>query len=287
MCKNIFKYIVSLDDDTKFDLAMNDIRTGSISSAHPSVALFIKRFYKYKDCTDTALLKHQRRIFLELLSRSKHVKQIANLNRGEARGAKSINAFIDSLFDRKAKLLLVRVDLYYDRQKDSQKADRNFDEIIHDRDIFLQKLRRDYNHLFGYLWKLEYKESRGYLLHMLVIFDGNKVQNDIVLGKALGTTWIKLNKTHTYWNCNADKQKYEEWGTHAVGKVHYADTDKIDNLKNYVISHLVKMDPYLIARMPRRFRTYGKSEVPMMGIGGRPRDMLISYKPHISKNLWY
>lgn len=289
MCKNIYKYVTSLkDDDLMFDLALDDIKIGVIKSAHPSVALFIKYFYRYKNCTDILLLRRQRYEFRDALNSAMHVKQIANFNRGEKRGAQSINAFIDSLFERKAKLLLVRVDLYYDRQqKGSTKTDRSFDELIRGRDVFLQKLRRDYRHLFGYLWKLEYKESRGYMLHVLAIFDGNKVQNDIALGNAIGTTWTKLDNTRVYWNCNADKLKYEGWGTYAVGRVQYTDLDKIDNLKNHVIGHLVKMDPYLIAKMPRRYRTYGKSEIPIKAVGGRPRSNLIIYTPHVSKNLWY
>ncbi|MFQ2175331.1 inovirus-type Gp2 protein [Aeromonas rivipollensis] len=243
-------------------------------SAHPSIELFLKYFYPYREIdVDRQLspeLEDVLEEFLEELDTSLHQKRLRNLKRSEARNSTSVHDYINRLFRLHSKLLVVRVDVHYgDEIKDTM----TIEEAIDDRDAYLRAVKRRYRNLLGYIWKLEYGVSRGYHYHMAFIFNGNKVQGDISLGRQLGEFWKSLSREpRTYYNCNADRDKYEEWGAYGIGMVHHDDSEKRHLLLHNALSYLLKFDEALLAEMHERFRSVGKMEVPRRrGPGGRPR----------------
>lgn len=243
-------------------------------SAHPSIELFLKYFYPYREIyVDRQLspeLEDVLEEFLEELDTSLHQKRLRNLKRSEARNSTSVHDYINRLFRLHSKLLVVRVDVHYgDEIKDTM----TIEEAIDDRDAYLRAVKRRYRNLLGYVWKLEYGVSRGYHYHMAFIFNGNKVQGDISLGRQLGEFWKSLSREpRTYYNCNADRDKYEEWGAYGIGMVHHDDSEKRHLLLHNALSYLLKFDEALLAEMHERFRSVGKMEVPRRrGPGGRPR----------------
>ena len=243
-------------------------------SAHPSVELFLKYFYPYRDIdVDRQLspdLEDVIEEFLEELDTSLHQKRLRNLKRSEARNSTSVHEYINRLFRLHSKLLVVRVDVHYG---DEIKDTITIEEVIDDRDAYLRAVKRRYRNLLGYIWKLEYGVARGYHYHMAFIFNGNKVQGDISLGRKLGEEWKSLSREpRTYYNCNADRDKYEEWGAYGIGMVHHDDSEKRHLLLHNALSYLLKFDEALLAEMHERFRSVGKMEVPRRrGLGGRPR----------------
>ncbi|MGL5770166.1 MAG: hypothetical protein ACRCYI_10290, partial [Plesiomonas shigelloides] len=102
---------------------------------------------------------------------------------------------------------------------------------------------------------------------------GSKLQNDISLGKQLGDLWVSLGKNQrTYYNCNADRQKYLDWGTYGIGAIHYMDIEKRNNLIDYVVNYQLKPDENLLAVIGMLHRSIGKMGLPKpSGYGGRPR----------------
>ncbi|WP_429193469.1 YagK/YfjJ domain-containing protein [Aeromonas salmonicida] len=243
-------------------------------SAHPSVELFLKYFYPYREIdVDRQLSPELEDVieeFLEELDTSLHQKRLRNLKRSEARNSTSVHDYINKLFRLHSKLLVVRVDVHYgDEIKDTM----TIEEAIDDRDAYLRAVKRRYRNLLGYVWKLEYGVTRGYHYHMAFIFNGNKVQGDISLGRQLGEGWKSLSREpRTYYNCNADRDKYEEWGAYGIGMVHHDDLEKRHLLLHNALSYLLKFDEALLAEMHERFRSVGKMEVPRRrGLGGRPR----------------
>lgn len=243
-------------------------------SAHPSVELFLRYFYPYREIdVDRQLspeLKSVIEEFLEELDMPMHQKRLRNLKRSEARNSTSVYDYINRLFRLHAKLLVVRVDVHYG---DEIKDTITIEEAIDDRDAYLRAVKRRYRNLLGYVWKLEYGVARGYHYHMAFIFNGNKVQGDISLGRQLGEFWKSLSREpRTYYNCNADRNKYEEWGAYGIGMVHHDDSEKRHLLLHNALSYLLKFDEALLAEMHERFRSVGKMEVPRRrGLGGRPR----------------
>ncbi|WP_052446058.1 YagK/YfjJ domain-containing protein [Aeromonas fluvialis] len=243
-------------------------------SAHPSVELFLRYFYPYREIyVDRQLSPELEDVieeFLEELDTSLHQKRLRNLKRSEARNSTSVHDYINKLFRLYSKLLVVRVDVHYG---DEIKDTLTIEEAIDDRDTYLRAVKRRYRNLLGYVWKLEYGVARGYHYHMAFIFNGNKVQGDISLGRKLGEEWKSLSREpRTYYNCNADRNKYEEWGAYGIGMVRCDDLEKRHLLLHNALSYLLKFDEALLAVMHERFRSVGKMEVPhRRGKGGRPR----------------
>lgn len=243
-------------------------------SAHPSVELFLRYFYPYREIyADKQLspdLEDVIEEFLEEHDTSLHQKRLRNLKRSEARNSTSVHDYINKLFRLHSKLLVVRVDVHYG---DEIKDTITIEEAIDDRDTYLRAVKRRYRNLLGYVWKLEYGVTRGYHYHMAFIFNGNKVQGDVSLGRQLGEGWKSLSREpRTYYNCNADRDKYEAWGTYGIGMVRCDDSEKRHLLLHNALSYLLKFDEALLAEMHERFRSVGKMEVPRRrGPGGRPR----------------
>ena len=243
-------------------------------SAHPSVELFLKYFYPYREINVgmplSPELEEVIEEFLVELDMPLHQKRLRNLKRSEARNSASVHDYINKLFRLHSKLLVVRVDVHYG---DEIKDTITIEEAIDDRDAYLRAVKRRYRNLLGYVWKLEYGVARGYHYHMAFIFNGNKVQGDISLGRQLGVFWKSLSREpRTYYNCNADRDKYEEWGAYGIGMVRCDDLEKRHLLLHNALSYLLKFDEALLAVMHERFRSVGKMEVPHRSRkGGRPR----------------
>lgn len=285
MPKNILQFIKSLESNYPtinthaFQKAMDAVTKHyyhyrEAKSAHPSVELFLKYFYPYREIDlDRQLSPELEDVieeFLEELDMPLHQKRLRNLKRSEARNSTSVHDYINKLFRLHSKLLVVRVDVHYgDEIKDTM----TIEEAIDDRDAYLRAVKRRYSNLLGYVWKLEYGVARGYHYHMAFIFNGNKVKGDISLGRKLGEEWKSLSReSRTYYNCNADRDKYEGWGAYGIGMVHHDDLEKRHLLLHNALSYLLKFDEALLAEMHERFRSVGKMEVPRRrGKGGRPR----------------
>lgn len=248
-------------------------------AAHPSVELFLQSFYQYRDLNvfDECLsaearsellteLEYVLEDFMSELMSPHHQKRLRNLRRSELRNSSSIKSYVDDLFSLYAKLLVVRVDFHF---RDSV----TIEEAQEEREWYLRSVRREYKSLVGYVWKLEYGKSREYHYHIAFFFNGNIVQNDIRLGQLLGRAW----KDGSYHNCNADKRKYEEWGSCGIGEVHWDDSNKRQRLLEHALNYLFKMDERLLATMFERSRSVGKMEVPHRSRkGGRPRVLRVS-----------
>ncbi|MGL4905452.1 MAG: YagK/YfjJ domain-containing protein [Plesiomonas sp.] len=243
-------------------------------SGHPSVELFLQHLYPYRDFNilDECLSTRARDVLLtgvdEILSdfvvelRSPHhQKRLRNMRRSELRNSASIKSYVDELFAQYAKLLVVRVDFHF-------RYSVTIEEAQEEREWYLRSIKRKYKSLVGYVWKLECGKSREYHYHIAFFFNGNFVQNDIRIGRLLGEAW----KAGSYHNCNADKQKYEEWGTYGIGEVHWDDMSKRRRLLDHALNYMFKMDDRLLATMFERSRSVGKMEVPHRSRkGGRPR----------------
>lgn len=250
-------------------------------AAQPSVELFLKFFYQYRnlDVFDEHLsaeehtellteLKYVLDDFMSELMSPHHQKRLRNLRRSEKRNSASIKSYVDELFAKHAKLLVVRVDFHF---RDSV----TIEEAQEERDWYLHSVKREYKSLVGYIWKLEYGKSREYHYHIAFFFNGNQVQNDIRLGRLLGDHW----RAGSYHNCNADKRKYDEWGTCGIGEVYWNDSSKRQRLLDNALSYLFKMDEKLLATMFERSRSIGKMEVPSRkSTGGRPRVLRIPWE---------
>ncbi|WAR44700.1 YagK/YfjJ domain-containing protein [Methylomonas rapida] len=182
--------------------------------------------------------------------------------------------YIKALFERYARLLVLRVDFGYQRDVDGKDRDWQLEFFEAKRDLkrFLDNMDSNklFKHVVGYVWKLECGPDKGWHYHVLFFCDGSQVREDVTLAMSIGEYWKKLTLDRgLYFNCNAHKPQYE---TVCIGMINYYDLHLIDALKN-AVKYLTKIDHIARALVPNRGRTFGRKEMPepKMSNTGRPR----------------
>ncbi|MBW8366809.1 MAG: inovirus Gp2 family protein [Arenimonas sp.] len=214
---------------------------------------------------------------LQLLAKSDGYKgAVALHNRGSRKNFASLMELIDSLFETSSKVLAVRVDLGFVRSQlfggslnyipDANQA-RAYLRTM------LKYLRQKHGKmgLLAYAWKLELGPDKGYHVHLLALYDGQKACRDIQLGQAIGEHWQHLvtRGLGLYYNCNANKQEYWKLG---IGMISHSDTELRDGLR-LAAAYLTKLDELVKLALPSPAKTFGKSKLPSAkhsGLG-RPR----------------
>jgi Inovirus Gp2 len=213
-------------------------------------------------------------------ARSQDFKNIVyNAQQLFEKNCNGLGMFIDSLFNQYSRLLVIRVDFGYH----SGNVIRSESDIIskyleakEDRKHFFNNVKSNnslFEHLVGYVWKLEYGIDKGYHYHMLFFFDGSKVRQDETIAMLIGEYWENTitNGRGIYYNCNANKDQYEHLG---IGLINHNDIVLRGNLKQWVATYLIKTDHYAKMLVPDNGRTFGRSEIlkPNENRLGRPRE---------------
>lgn len=200
---------------------------------------------------------------------------IRNHERAVNQNRKSLARFVNAIFRRHAKVLVVRLDLSYLKSSLRPLDEQNLscEDVVRHREQLLADLRRIFKgKLITYVWKLEYGPMRGYHYHAFFFFDGSQCMQDIVIAKMIGEHWANVvtGGSGSYFNCNANKKNYPALG---IGMIDYADLEKIDNLKNRSLEYLVKADYYVKSIADTKIRTLGKGAAPKLAATnrGRPR----------------
>ncbi|KAA0950111.1 inovirus Gp2 family protein [Pseudomonas sp. ANT_H14] len=206
----------------------------------------------------------------------KIVKKFVN---AENKRARSIEQYIDALFAKHSRMVVIRLDLWYEtgffrERKDLKK--------------YLTQVREDWAKLqgdlhkgspikgmLGFACKLEYGHLKGFHFHLLVFYNGADYREDIILAKLIGEHWrqeITKGKGR-YFNCNNKKGSYRFLG---IGVMNWFDKNLVSNLKAVVVMYLVKTDYWL------RFssgcgRSFFRGNMPKAkGVKrGRPRSVVV------------
>lgn len=219
---------------------------------------------------------------------SKEFKQrIWYYQRLSKKNYRSLMKYIDNLFMRHGRLLVLRVDLHYlyDDAIPFMATDKIYQkywQVKKDREHFFNNMRSNkfFDNLLGYAWKLEYGTQKGFHYHMMFFFQGAKVQEDSNLAMKIGKYWtdVVTKGRGLYYNCNrkARKDTYDNLG---IGMINHYDTELIENLKK-AAHYLAKTD--YVARLfvldedGKKGRTFGKSEMKERTThSGRPRNQII------------
>jgi hypothetical protein len=162
----------------------------------------------------------------------------------------SMMNYIDNLFLRYARLLVLRLDLSYRKNVDNPYMTENefyaaYWQAKHDKEHLFNNMRTNqlFDHMVGNIWRLEYGTDKGFHYHCIFFFDGSQVREDIPLANRIGQYWSN-NITQgrgLYHNCNLHKDDYNRCG---IGMMNWNDFELIDNLKS-ATRYLVKPDDYL------------------------------------------
>lgn len=214
--------------------------------------------------------------------------------------------YIDDLFSRYSRLMTLRVDFGYRSEintrleggtsefplaglagqsahlviKDSVKEGKeHLKAVKKDFARFLNNKRSQklFEHLVGYIWKLEYGESKGYHYHVIFFYDGAKCYRDVHYARQLGEYWVKVTKGRgIYYNCNANKESYKSCG---IGMVSHDDLGSRSGLL-FALKYMAKSEQFLRARFSKRERTFGTAVVKpkTKSKSGRPRKVTNSFE---------
>lgn len=193
----------------------------------------------------------------------------ARLNRyqrSENKNKKELNRYIDALFDRYSRLLVLRVDLSYRKEY----TDIPLERVISDRVHLFENARanRLFAEMVGFIWKLEHGQDKGFHFHVMFFYDGSKVRQDGSIAQQIGRYWsdVVTKGKGMYFNCNADKWRYKRCG---IGMIAYDDYQLRGGLRD-AVAYLTKADLYMQLRTTRR--GMGKGHFPGgKDVRGRPR----------------
>jgi hypothetical protein len=202
------------------------------------------------------------------------LRRIRNLNARATQNIRSAKRYVDGLFERYSKLLVIRIDLSYLKEYAStvtaEQARQDLQHLLNNR-----RSNKFFEHWVGYIAKLEYGVSHGYHFHLIVFMDGQHVQHDFHIANEIGKHW-KETVTKGWgllFNCNAWKSDspmyaYKRVG---IGMINHDDVNKRHILVHDVIAYLCKKEQSVKT-------SSGKNRVFTMGVlpkrksaAGRPR----------------
>lgn len=160
-------------------------------------------------------------------------------------------AYMAALFAENARLLILRVDLYFlpDHKEwaDTAAAGRSIRG-------FLRALRegRVVPDVKGWAVRLENGFRRGIHMHVLVAMDGHKHREAVSWSQVLGDTWVNKysDSKGSYFNCYVRKDFYKFNG---LGLVHIRDMAKLMGLRE-ALRYMTKADFHIATGFVKSFR---------------------------------
>jgi hypothetical protein len=187
--------------------------------------------------------------------------------RSSNKNFKELMGYVDALFERYSRLLVLRVDISYKKQFSRITQA----EVKRDRERLFENARSNkiFRDMVGYIWKLEHGPEKGFHYHVMFFFDGSKVREDGTLAERIGRYWMNVvtRGRGLYYNCNASKWRYRNCG---VGMVSYSDNVMREWGLREAVFYLTKTDLYM--KLQTLGRGMGRANQPgSKDSRGRPR----------------
>ena len=248
----------------------------------PSMQLFLENFANPSELFTPP--KTHSEISHEIINKIREMRkrESDNFDRRARKNRQSIRKLLKSIYQARAKVLVLRIDLWYEyfgakneRKTNEPKFFRDdIDCIANHRDEFITHLREAFEkNLLGYVWRLEYGLMKGYHLHFLIMLDGQSHFKDVFICQSLGEHWKNevTKKQGGYFNCNAYKHKYKRL---AIGMTNYADEEKTSAIE-LMVKYLTKFDLLFQVKAGNSHRTLGRSGLwkPPLTKKGRRRSI--------------
>ena len=192
----------------------------------------------------------------------------------------SFRRYLEALFHRYSRLLVVRVDLGY--RNDPVDFGYNWippsdAEVKASLVQMVKFIRRKLPSLIGYAWKIEFGARKGHHCHLMLIFNGHVSREGITMGRLAGEQWETITGGWgSYWNCNANMEDYIRRGLLGIGLINYYDKELRTGLMR-TAKYLAKVDYYAKYVSQEIARTFGKGVIKGdPSTRGRPREYVES-----------
>ena len=193
----------------------------------------------------------------------------------EGKNKESLSQYITQLVNHHARLIFVRVDLKYAKDCSHLITIEDFYEHINKLCQMMRNKNTCFRCLQGYAWALEQGGIEGGLhCHLLLIYDGNKRQNDWYIAKEVGEKWKAitggLGEFYSYHD-KETKQGYERNGKLGIGMIHRDEPQEVENAVDSALylTEPSKEDQHLKAWLPNmrtfahgRYRTSRRRGLP-------------------------
>jgi hypothetical protein len=189
-------------------------------------------------------------------------------------------SFVQALFNAHSRIVVLRIDLEY------QKAIArtvSLSEALDDLDHLVTNMRNNamFDHMVGYIFKVEYGVDRGIHIHSVLFFNGSlrNGANHIGHAKQIGEYWqnkITLGRG-TYWNVNANIELYRQKGICGIGLIYWHECDLQANLLDMVIHYVCKEQQMIRSDAEPYRKIIRKQHSPKINEfrRGRPRAIMI------------
>jgi hypothetical protein len=212
-------------------------------------------------------------------------KMVDNHARAARKNGHSVLRYLRALFETYSRLLVVRLDLTYQRPyvatslglstgRYSLADPVTVEDVVHHREQFLDYLRAEYPAMVGYVWKIEHGVYKSFHMHWLIFLDGHEVVKDELISRAMGDHWrdVITGGRGSYWNVNAVKDGYRKRGLLGIGEINWFDNAKREALERVAL-YLAKCDYFVRLEAPGLDRIFGKGGMPKprQTNTGRPR----------------
>ncbi|CNI38639.1 Protein of uncharacterised function (DUF3296) [Yersinia thracica] len=220
------------------------------------------------DTTNTAIMLNKLVTeYRDEVNKSAFRQDLRKYQRNSIKNLKGVTNYIQHLFNQHARLLVIRLDLSWAKIHSGsitpEIAKQQRQQLLRN-----MKRKRLFKNVLGMVWKLEYGSDRGFHYHTLFFLDGNKARQDISICKQFGEYWTSVitEGKGTYFNCNAQPERYVKPGT---GMVKHDDIDKQEGLQR-AVGYLTKIDTFARLALPVNMRTFGRGEVKALNKTTRP-----------------
>lgn len=198
-------------------------------------------------------------------------KKIKNHRRMERQNYSSCWKYMEGLFGKRSRLLILRVDLYFRR---IAKGWGYTLDAHRQHEKFLRALREDriVDDVMGSISKRENGIDRGMHFHILIAIDGHLHRDAANIARVIGERWVKQcdNEDATseprasYFNCYVLKDRYK---FNCIGLVHVNDQLKMKGLR-LAIQYLCK-ESYKIRAGPVAIYDELRQVIKNRGLGKR------------------
>jgi len=186
----------------------------------------------------------------------------------EENNTESLKDYMGKLFCHYSKLLIVRVDLAY---RNDSKRQINIEQFYKHFEKMRNRLSNKdtcFENLHGHAWAIEQSREGdcSYHVHMLLIYDGTKVQNGSYYAQLVGGKWEQLTQGHgCYFNPHAREYIHKlrmagcEIGIGMVSRNNTGDWERILSVIPY-LTNPDKDHQRLRVKFNKSMKTFGTGE---------------------------
>lgn len=180
----------------------------------------------------------------------------------ESQNKRELECYVNNLSNHYSRLLFIRIDLKYAKETSHHVSIEDFDCHMGKFRELISNKKTCFEHLQGNAWALEQGGVEGGLhCHLLLMYDGSKIQNDWYLAREVGEKWkMVTGGLGEYYNYHdkKTKQDYERNGRLGIGMIHRNNPKEVENaiISAAYLTKPEKVDQYLKIKVSG-MRTFG------------------------------